>query len=271
LQDSNTSELVLNYSYDVTIALCKFIYGADTQIDPTIASELLNAASEFKLDKLSEVFFVPKNQGKKDVVHGESEDLLSDLKFALDDTKFADVTFLVENTKITGHKVILAARSGFMQGLLASGMKESRQEDAIELHDIQLPIFMILKEFIYAEITPSFETNVLDILQYSHLYGIHRLTELSEAHLATTLSNTNVFSTLQLCEFYDLEKLQKVVIHYLKENIDTITTQSEFQDLDKDMKKRLESLQQMKKEYSSNSTLSNAKSPYSVYELPIIE
>jgi len=248
LQNLNNNELALDYSYDVAIALCKFIYGADTEINPTIASNLLKAANEFKLDKLSKKC-EDVCSGKKNDFREELQHLSSDLKFALGDTKYADVTFLVDNTKITGHKVILAARSGFMQGLLASGMKESRQEDAIELHDIQLPIFNILKEFMYSEIIPSFEaTNTLDILQQSHLFGIHRLTELSEAHLAESLSNANVFSIFKLCEFYDLEKLQKVVFHYLKENIDTLIKQSEFKDLDKNMKKRFESLQDAKKE-----------------------
>lgn len=64
--------------------------------------------------------------------------------------EFSDVTFIINETRIKGHKCILASRSSFFKNMFTVGMRES-EESIISVQDINLPTFMKLLEFIYSD------------------------------------------------------------------------------------------------------------------------
>lgn len=61
---------------------------------------------------------------------------------------YSDVTFIVEEQKIPGHRVILAARSEYFRALLYGGLSESTQH-VIKL-EIPLEAFKCLLGYIYS-------------------------------------------------------------------------------------------------------------------------
>jgi hypothetical protein len=75
-----------------------------------------------------------------------SKDLLN----MLDSENFADVTFILGETKLKAHKCILAARSSFFENMFSVGMREA-QESVISVQDINLPTFKKILEFIYSD------------------------------------------------------------------------------------------------------------------------
>lgn len=73
---------------------------------------------------------------------------------------YSDVTFIVENQKLPGHRVILAARSEYFRALLYGGLSESTQKE-INLN-IPLDAFKALLRYIYSGIHYSL-TEMYDI------------------------------------------------------------------------------------------------------------
>jgi len=73
-----------------------------------------------------------------------------DLLKMLETGKFADVTFVVGDTKVKAHKCILASRSDFFESMFSHNMRES-VESVITVQDINLPTFKKLLEFIYSD------------------------------------------------------------------------------------------------------------------------
>ena len=68
----------------------------------------------------------------------------------LESGDFSDVTFVINDTRIKGHRCILATRSNFFENMFTVGMRES-EESVISVQDISLPTFNKLLEFIYSD------------------------------------------------------------------------------------------------------------------------
>ena len=76
--------------------------------------------------------------------------LHKDMLNLLETGEFSDVTFIISETRIKGHKCILASRSSFFKNMFTVGMRES-EESIISVQDISLSTFMKLLEFIYSD------------------------------------------------------------------------------------------------------------------------
>lgn len=63
-------------------------------------------------------------------------------------SQFSDIQFLIEDTRIFAHKVIITRLSEHFRIMLMSGMRESI-ENLVEFKNIKLPIFMILLKYLY--------------------------------------------------------------------------------------------------------------------------
>lgn len=66
--------------------------------------------------------------------------LPKDMLALLSDAEFADVTFVIGDSRIRGHKAILASRSNFFKNMFTVGMRES-EESVISVQDISLTTF----------------------------------------------------------------------------------------------------------------------------------
>ena len=76
--------------------------------------------------------------------------LHKDMLSLLESGEFSDVTFVINDTRIKGHRCILASRSSFFKNMFTVGMRES-EESVISVQDISLPTFNKLLEFIYSD------------------------------------------------------------------------------------------------------------------------
>ena len=64
--------------------------------------------------------------------------------------EFADVTFVIGESRIRAHRAILAGRSNFFKNMFTVGMRET-EESVISVQDISLTTFKKLLEFIYSD------------------------------------------------------------------------------------------------------------------------
>ena len=67
-----------------------------------------------------------------------------------DSKRHADVTFLVQGTRVTAHRIILASQSQYFDRLLFGEMREAH-EDEIQLSDVEnVEAFQILMQYTYS-------------------------------------------------------------------------------------------------------------------------
>lgn len=91
-----------------------------------------------------------------------------------------------EGTEIPTHKLILRIRSAYFNGMLASGLRESRNS-IIEMHDCSAEVFIEVLRFIYTGDCSIQEENCIGILAQSNLLGLDRLTSMCRANFPNLL------------------------------------------------------------------------------------
>jgi hypothetical protein len=63
-----------------------------------------------------------------------------DMLSMLESGEFSDVTFVIGESRIRGHRCILASRSNFFKNMFTVGMRET-EESVISVQDISLATF----------------------------------------------------------------------------------------------------------------------------------
>lgn len=149
--------------------------------------------------------------------------------------EYSDVTFIVENQKIPGHRVILARRSSYFRALLYGGLVESSQNE-IELN-VPLVAFKTLLVYIYTglmSLSQIKEENILDTLGLANQYGFEALEEAISSHLKRKLSLENCCAILDAARLYNLETLTTVCMTFMDRNAATVLTHPSFKNLSQD-------------------------------------
>jgi len=126
-----------------------------------------------------------------------------DMLSMLETGEFSDVTFIINETRIKGHRCILASRSSFFKNMFTVGMRES-EESIISVQDINLPTFMKLLEFIYSDQLNDLESaeQAIDVLVAANKYGLDRLKRLCEKFLVQLIDLENVVELLYLSDMH---------------------------------------------------------------------
>ena len=141
--------------------------------------------------------------------------LYRDMLNLLDTGEFSDVTFIINETRIKGHKCILASRSSFFKNMFTVGMRES-EESIISVQDISLPTFMKLLEFIYSDQLNDLESaeQAIDVLVAANKYGLDRLKRLCEKYLVQLIDLENVVELLYLSDMHQAMELKRMCINF---------------------------------------------------------
>lgn len=148
---------------------------------------------------------------------------------------YSDVAFIVEGTKLPGHRVILAARSTYFRALLYGGLAESNQSE-IELK-IPLEAFKALLSYIYTghmSLNGMKEENILDTLGLANQYGFEGLEEAISAYLKKILSLSNCCAILDAARLYSLETLTNVCVTFMDRNATELLAHKTFTSLSQD-------------------------------------
>lgn len=120
---------------------------------------------------------------------------------------YSDVTFVVEEHKIPGHRVILAARSEYFRALLYGGLSESTQH-VIKL-EIPLEAFKCLLGYIYSGTLLC--RWVSKNFSYSPLFLPEGFLSLSQ------MKEENILDTLGLANQYGFSELELAISEYLRQ------------------------------------------------------
>ncbi|KAG5677275.1 hypothetical protein PVAND_007045 [Polypedilum vanderplanki] len=151
---------------------------------------------------------------------------------------YSDVTFIVEDEKIFGHKVILAARSDYFRAMFYSGLSESTKAE-IQLKEIKKDSFKILLKYIYSgkinlKMLTSQMSLILDLLGLVNLFGYNELKDEISTFLKNSLKLSNVCNILDASRLYELTSLTNMCYSFIDKNAEELLTHETFKYLYKD-------------------------------------
>jgi BTB/POZ domain-containing protein 9 len=139
---------------------------------------------------------------------------------------------------ISGHKVILAARSEYFRAMLYGGLSESNKNE-ITLN-IQKDAFKILLKYIYTGkinlqkiMTPQMNI-ILDTLGLCNLLGYTELKEEISNFLKNSLKLSNVCNILDSSRLYELHSLTNICYSFIDKHAEELLSHESFKYLYKD-------------------------------------
>jgi len=148
---------------------------------------------------------------------------------------FTDVILIAEGRRFPAHKVVLCARSEYFRALLASGLKESRQ-DEVTMSDIGPDVLDILLGFLYRNMLPLEDDTSLDgdrlvsLLIAANRFGVAELTAQLEDVIAANLDEANVLGLLLLADQHGAPRLVRSCRAFISspEHLKSVATSTEF-------------------------------------------
>lgn len=152
----------------------------------------------------------------------------------------SNVTFLVEDTKIPAHKLILSARSSYFQGLFGDNFAEATQAE-IELK-VPLEAFKAVLKFVYTGRISLVSLNLEQITEVCELadqYFFESLKQKISTHLIKMLSLDNCADILNASHLFSLNELQIKSLEFMDENCSELLTHDTFKTMSQESMYRL--------------------------------
>lgn len=137
-----------------------------------------------------------------------------DLIQILDQPKFSDISFKVENTVIFAHKIILSARCKFFRAMFESEMIESRKTEIV-IEDASYDAFKLLLMYLYSGRVSVPHSLAPEILILADKYLLPDLQKCALVTISTSLSEDNVFYLMHLGARYNAEELKILCVDFL--------------------------------------------------------
>jgi speckle-type POZ protein len=152
-----------------------------------------------------------------------SASIITHLEKLLVNKEWSDVTFLVEETQIYAHRLVIAARSAVLHEAVVS-CKDNH--DAVQINDMKAPIFKAILHFIYTDELPPMDDLLVvaagdfvmvagDMLMASCRFRLERMTTMCENLLAEFVTKGNVLSILKRARCYNCPKLEDYCTEFI--------------------------------------------------------
>lgn len=160
----------------------------------------------------------------------------ANLKEFVNNPLFSDVKFLIEDREVVAHRVILAARSGYLKSLLCGAKPEDK---GIKLEGISYAGFLAVMQFIYSnDVGPSLPPQVLtELIRIGDKIFLNCLKTLSLHYLTENMTPDNVIdiyrnATEKLPRLDDIEKLS---LDFAAKHLTKVTKTTSFINLPKEI------------------------------------
>lgn len=155
--------------------------------------------------------------------------LLSDICMNHED---ADVTLVVDGTKIPAHTWILSTRSTYFKSLFGGDFAESKQSE-IELKVPLSAIKAILKYIYTGQMSlAAFECDeIVDMYDLANQYGFDSLKTTILEYLTSNLTLGNCIEIWNAAHLYSLNDLQKACMKFMDSNATELLGHETFKEL----------------------------------------
>ncbi|XP_003740974.1 BTB/POZ domain-containing protein 9 [Galendromus occidentalis] len=146
------------------------------------------------------------------------------------DTEYSDVTFIVEDERLSAHKLILASSCDYFRALLRGGMRESTQKEIV-LPGPPLGAFKLLLSYVYTghlSLGALKEDVILEVLELAHQYGFEKLQEALCRYLQEILSVRNVCMVYDKAQLFHLDQLSETCCRFMDRHAEAVLQSKPF-------------------------------------------
>ncbi|CAD7975498.1 unnamed protein product [Amoebophrya sp. A25] len=161
--------------------------------------------------------------------------LVSDLRNALNDPKFSDVTFTLDDGReIHAHK-LLCMRCLYFKAMFEGSLREATQR-VIPIKNIAYEVFHSLLEYLY---TDDIEINLsmaMDLFVAADQFGVERLKKLCEKKILVSINTENaatisapIANFLQAANMHHALGLRQSCMEFILTHFDTVSKTSAFE------------------------------------------
>jgi hypothetical protein len=151
-----------------------------------------------------------------------------DMEALLNGAATADVTFVVDDTRIQAHRAILAARSEYFRAMLTSGFSEGQGiAHEISISDTTPEAFKALLRYLYTDELRFTDEHVLDVMRKARELSLERVYNHACRRVrGLSITVLNVAGWFVKADDYGLEDVLAATFGFLARNIRQVKTQA---------------------------------------------
>lgn len=153
--------------------------------------------------------------------------VLDTLRSLYKERKLCDVTLVIENQKISAHRLILAANSSYFFSMFTSGLCESNQE-TVALKEVDFEAVDGLVEYCYTSTIEITEKNVQNILSVANLFQFTTIVETCCGFLKNQLHPSNCLGIGDFADHLGCSNLREAAHNYAEKNFLEVSKTDEF-------------------------------------------
>eukprot|EP00392_Amoebophrya_sp_AT5.2_P008007 g8026.t1 len=155
--------------------------------------------------------------------------IVSDLRGALDDAKFSDVTFqLDDGREIHAHKLLCMRCAYFKAMFEGSNFRESR-ERVIPIKNVGYDVFHSLLEYLYSDEIEISLAMAMDLFVAADQFGVERLKRLCEKKILVSINTENAATILQAANMHHAFSLRQSCMDFILTHFDTVSKTTAFE------------------------------------------
>ncbi|XP_044010314.1 speckle-type POZ protein-like [Aphidius gifuensis] len=152
-----------------------------------------------------------------------------DWKKLLLSEKSADVTIKVGQKSFRAIKGILAVRSPVFAAMFDHEQFEENKKNEVVIDDIDEDVFEEFLHYIYTDESPNVDKMTMELLAVADKYQVDCLKNICEEIICKTINVNNAANILVFSDKYNLEKLDKKCLEFIKKNLQAVLSNKRFQ------------------------------------------
>lgn len=151
---------------------------------------------------------------------------VKDISTLLFDESYSDVEIKCGERRFPCHKIILSARSQVFRAMFQADMEENRS-GKIEIKEYSPDVIKTLLHFVYtSSLDCTDQDHLVDLIQAADQYQLDLLKEACEVEICKGVDNKNCLIFLIIGDMHKAEKLKKISMKILVENINKVLMES---------------------------------------------
>jgi len=214
--DGRQTRFTSSCYYDESKDFAKSRWGAKNLISLSQAKELLNDTSLQIYCKIWIDIKISHKTGSVPDCPQNTDDLLKDFRNMMNNNDHADFILKTPTKSFQVHKVVLAARSSVFDGMMKSGMKETR-DNAVTIEDFDEETVNAMVHYMYTGENSFPREKLSDVLRIAEKYNLPGLKKSCEVQMCDSLTMDNINKAFEIAYLYELDLLKRRAIDFIIE------------------------------------------------------
>ncbi|XP_028981940.1 speckle-type POZ protein-like [Diachasma alloeum] len=163
--------------------------------------------------------------------HISKRRLVDDLRVLFDESKFSDVTIVVDNKKFPTHKSILASRSPVFAAMFSHSLREE-QRNLVHIDDMRPDVVKGMLQFIYTDEVPDLEKLLNEYLGAAEKYQLSGMKEKCEEAILERVNEENAALYLVIADRFNADGLKAKLMSYITKHLPGIVGSAAFKEME---------------------------------------